>query len=857
MAITNSGTGIKIDANGGNISNLLLSNVNIQDKTIYTVTSLKDGSDTNGDIIMTKASGCIGNFESSHTILCKSTYILNGLTTDIPINNLHLNLKDVKFITKTQVTSDIITPMKGNRQTQIHFKGNGCTWNSKHPDTELIGSTLFFEAGGDGHLGKHKDAIIKDVNMLWKSKTRNEFILGMQQNWDNTNKPSPMEGLRFISNLGNDYISFFTWENPLTPADINNIFLVNPDWCYDVALPGTRPTKIRRSYRRGNVTCNSKSYWGNIILNPTYLWIDPYTTISDNGIIDNDKIYLKNIDYNALGTMDNDNASDIIVMRFNPTVMQKNGNTLENVNISVINNSTLTLFNNIGNLYDKLSCIGITNNEGKIIISEPEIKNYDDTFNNINDSIVIKNRVANKYHKWWEKDTKLIIVHDTRNTIGKNVGITYNDFTISFRKIGYVFENESFNFDTPYFNKKELIIDNNYNNDIQNNNDIIITYNNKITNVELPNKTVTLDEIYNAIINFHGNLNNTMVQTLLPIKQNNGDIFEFDNNLNLIFKDNTLIIKGKKNIKINTNSIINNNIEKIKIDFVDSNGKFFKLICNCEFSIYGQIINSISNEVISNIEFQSCLDYKNISLKDDEVLYCLISGFGYKSKLFILDVNSNFEIYLEKEQLLNTDYTIEYLESIKSYFRTVVDSESLYAVELMGDMSDFTPNEFLAGFAWWIYKYGDLVSIIKYNLLKNGIDTDIFNYGESKIIINMENFIVRVTNDINTNRDDGYYIPIMIISNGNFKSVKLNTHGINLSMPRYTKIEADISTKTLETISNTIKNSISTDESINKINLLENKMNLVTNKINSIDSINEEISKIKTITKKPHGTKIS
>ena len=145
------------------------------------------------------------------------------------------------------------------------------------------------------------------------------------------------------------------------------------------------------------------------------------------------------------------------------------------------------------------------------------------------------------------------------------------------------------------------------------------------------------------------------------------------------------------------------------------------MICNCDFSIYGQIVNKNTNEIITTLPFESCLKYKNISLKEEEVLYCLISGFGYKSKLFTLDINSNFEIYLEREPLLNIDYEEDYLESIKSYFRTIVDSENLYAVELMEDMSNYTPNEFLAGFAWWIYKYGDLVSMIKYSLLRNDI----------------------------------------------------------------------------------------------------------------------------------------
>lgn len=88
MAISNYGSGIIVDKNGGSINNLNLSNVNIQDNTIYTVTSLKDSSDTNGDIVLTKMSGYILNLESRHTFLCKSAYILNSTINDPSITKI-------------------------------------------------------------------------------------------------------------------------------------------------------------------------------------------------------------------------------------------------------------------------------------------------------------------------------------------------------------------------------------------------------------------------------------------------------------------------------------------------------------------------------------------------------------------------------------------------------------------------------------------------------------------------------------------------------------------------------------------------------------------------------------------------
>ena len=853
MAVSNSGSSVLVTGNNNTLANFTPTNVKVQDGTIYTITSKTRGNDTNGDILLSKGSNVNLTLDSRNTFICNCAEINNGLATDAPLDNLFLSIKDATLIMKTGVVSEVIAPMKGNAQTQIHFKTIGCTWNSIHPDTELVGSTIFFEAGGDGHIGKHKNAIVDGVKMLWKAKARNEFVLGIHPNWDETNKPGVLPSLRFVSVDGNDYISFFTWNVNKTPAGVNNAFMVNPDWCYDVALPNTKPTSIRRTYRRGDATMLSSSYWGAITMNIMYLWIDPYTTISDLGVIDSKKSYLNKIDYPNVGTSTIDNNSDIIAMRFSPTIQENNGDKLNGVSIVVFNNNVNTNINNLSIFRDKIAAIGYTNTNGKFMITEPVVKNYSDYNSHLTDSLVVKNRTANKYHKWWEDEAKLIIVYDSRNTTGLNTGETYETFTISYRKEGFVFKSYNYNFKQPYSPLESLVTDVNYDSSI--NTSLPVSYSNGVTTITLPNSEIDLDTIYKEIIDFHSSLESTKLNTILPITQNTAGVFTFNSNLVFNKSADTKIVSGIFITRMKANFDLTFLDSYLKVLYEDINGMNFILTCNVNFSFYGERYTS---GVKSIIPFESGLTYKNIRLKDNEYIDCVIGGFGYITKYVRLTKSSNFEIHLDNDSIVNKTYTTEYLDSIKSYFRTVVDTPTTYAIEIMNDMSAYNATEFLSGFAWWVYKYGDILAILELKVKKLNPLARIYEYGDGYIVNNTNGFKIRLTNDITINRVEGYYIPIMVVDNGDFETLSLNTSDINLSLPKYSENQATISTATIESLIANINNSVNNSLNTNTILVdLNTKMDEYGAKLNSFESINSDLLKLKNNVNKTSGTRIS
>jgi hypothetical protein len=174
----------------------------------------------------------------------------------------------------------------------------------------------------------------------------------------------------------------------------------------------------------------------------------------------------------------------------------------------------------------KLAASGTTNDKGNFIITEPETKDYSNNNSRRTDSITIQNRARTQaYHKWWEKDTKLIILGDSRGSIGTAPGDNYinSNFTFTIRKPGYVFYTETRKMIAPYKPDITLDIDVCYDkNFMYDVSDIVVSYDSltKSTSVVLPGRVVTLDELYIAIIRFHANYQNTDIMSTCPLTQN-------------------------------------------------------------------------------------------------------------------------------------------------------------------------------------------------------------------------------------------------------------------------------------------------------------------------------------------------
>ncbi len=98
----------------------------------------------------------------------------------------------------------------------------------------------------------------------------------------------------------------------------------------------------------------------------------------------------------------------------------------------------------------------------------------------------------------------------------------------------------------------------------------------------------------------------------------------------------------------------------------------------------------------------------------------------------------------------------------------------------------------------------------------------------------------------------------MILDNGDFKTLSLNTSGINLSLPKYSENQATISTATIETLISNINNSVNNSLNTNTILIdLNTKMDIYGTKLNSFESINSDLLKLKNTVNKAAGTRIT
>lgn len=529
MAVINSGGSVEIDAAGvasiNNFTSAEASNIKVQNNCLYTITTGAVGSATTGNILLRKT-GSVANLESNHTFVVQQLrFTANDTSSDPAQAGVHINFKGAKvYLTTGGMDASQIAPFKGNAQSQFIFKGGGTTWNAKYPDVEIDGSTFIYEGGGDGNFCKSPLATVKNVTMLWTSTSPSLFVLGMQQSWLDSNKPDAWRGFTLQSIKGNYLVAPFSWsQNQLTNLRPNNAFQVMADFSYNVSPVGTRPTALRRSYRRNPNLAMPTSYWGAVTVNMTYLWIDLNTTLSSTGEITTTKTYLRNVDYIAgAGTNAGETGDDILTVRFEPTFIDPVGNKLADVSAVITNTNAATSYANaIGNLNAKLAASGITAADGQFIITEPATKDYTSNASHRTDSITIRNRVRTQaWHKWWEGRAKLIPICDSRSTTGVavNTGYAATDYAYSYRRAGSVFDSGAFSTATPFTTSVTLTADVNYNTS-SNTSGITVTYSSAtgVTTLALPDGSITLDRMHKALVDFHANPDNNEAITTVPM----------------------------------------------------------------------------------------------------------------------------------------------------------------------------------------------------------------------------------------------------------------------------------------------------------------------------------------------------
>lgn len=559
MAVANDGNHVLIDSGGvsqvGFFTENQASNIKRQDGgAITTITSNPIGSNANGQILLEKAENTFGNLDSNFTFVCQSMRIKDGVAGDDPIEGLRLSLRGAKVImTGWTGVAEANAPIVGDEETTIVCRAAGTAWNSHHPGTYVDGSTFIFNSTGDAHLGRHPNATVRNPKLIWTSTSPNLFVLALNQGWEiDDPKPSPMDGFTFTSIRGNHLIAMFSMvTSTIAGRQSNNSFFVTRDWTYNVAPVGQQPTMLLRSHRRGNVWSNAEAYWPHgAFLTPTYLHIDLKTTLDEDGVVTNTPTYLRNIDYDAQGTLESHVAVDVVAYRFTPRAVTPLGDPLENCSISVVcTHPNMSSENDIGQMRARLVASGITNANGYIDIIEPEGFNKDYTSNasHRTDSFIHQNRHrAQAWHKWWEPNTKLIPICDGRTSTGAELTESYDadQFYVRYRLAGQRFVERPLNMSEPYINDVPFTVDDNYNSEASTTG-ISVSYAGGATTVNLTDGNHTLDGIWKAVIDYHATIEATEAETVFPFDSWQQGVMQFGSALRIEGSENAIIKAGE------------------------------------------------------------------------------------------------------------------------------------------------------------------------------------------------------------------------------------------------------------------------------------------------------------------------
>lgn len=597
MTITANASNVLISGDGATLADL--TGFTSHFKTIdngLTFLSSSTALATNGSLIMDPKSGPLV-INSSRTFHFGQFKLNYANYTDIDLNDLPTAYADVRgckiVSTMNAPFSEAFVPVISDKYTMFVFKGRGCCWNSVCPTTRVDGSHFVYESTADGHLTAHREAMVRNVTMESRMTT-GMSTLALIPAVKEDGSPMTLPGFRFFNKDGAGTFGLFSWERPHPSGAINPGFDVRPDYCFDVKPEGTKVDYIQRSHRRARATHNATTnnlieYYGKAV-SPTlvYLWLDPYTTLDDQGNVTDTKTYINKVKYEGgIATTDTHNAFDIIGFRWRPKFVAWHGKLLDYATAIVVNNTDKLVATEIGSATHissgKVASYGIVNdgyfNNNSFIARHKETpetiyKNFQDySFAYINPAVSVP-------HLYNEPKVKIIPVFNSAGSKGfDNTSIingeSYTRPQLYVRAKGHIFlkrdmelngvESNQFRMNGPIFEEIQLLEDSNYTLDYAESDIDLISVNVSLNTTDGTAKTkcivnledgeITLDAIYNKIIDSYVDL--LVDGHELPIVQNNTGVLELTDNVELISKPNTVLVAGSKIKHISTKQAIN------------------------------------------------------------------------------------------------------------------------------------------------------------------------------------------------------------------------------------------------------------------------------------------------------------
>ena len=804
MAVINSGTDVRVNSGGvtlAGFTNASASNIKTQDTTIYTITSNALGSNANGAILLQKASGAVAELDSNHTFICTKAVIDGASPTDSPTDNVFLSLRGAKIIMTNDVgASQIAAPLVGDAQTQVIYRARGTTWNSAQPAVNVEGSTFVFQAGGDGHLGRHPEATVKNPTMIWESTSPSNFVLGGTQGWTADDKPAPMDGFSFQSVKGNNLVSMFTWVVNILPGGFpNNYFFVAKDWTYNVAAVGTKPTALLRSYRRTDNATVAASYWGAVTMCPTYLHIDLKTTLSDSGVLGSDPTYLRTVNYNAIGTTAGTKTVDVLSLRFKPTLVDPVGNKLADASVVVLNtNAACSSSNAIGEFRARLAASGVTDATGRMVITEPATKDYTSNTSHRTDSIVIQNRTRlAAWHKWWEAGTKLIPIADSRNGTGTTAPESYaaSDYQVSYRRAGSQFLSGALDMSGPQIATVALSVDENYNAGATTTG-ISVSYASGVTTVALADGTHTLDGIWKAVIDFHADPDRNEAESVLPFTSWVAGVMRFGTALEITGTPDAIIVAGDQVFSIVTTTVSSLGTPgnpSITAVFTDANG--------VRATIKSADGLTLSTRVLIDGSFIDAdmvvAEERVITVQPTSAVRVYAHAYGYQPKIInVVGGNAaSYVITLLPESVVDTTLDTTIRDTIVSSFGSGFDAFSRLFLSVNQDLRDYTPAQVINALHYYVVSQGGLLAAAA--LAANSVAG--FSFIRGGVAIRSPGFYAKVADSVTSTDALGVLVPLSIYVDPTvytamptYTPVELNTSNVVLQYAPWTQQEADV-----------------------------------------------------------------
>lgn len=243
--------------------------------------------------------------------------------------------------------------------------------------------------------------------------------------------------------------------------------------------------------------------------------------------------------------------------------------------------------------------------------------------------------------------------------------------------------------------------------------------------------------------------------------------------------DGSYYLRGKSADLLDANGFAVNVVTRQQVTITEANGVPFSFM------------HSVNGVISSPYTYDN--DSVTIEAAAGDVISYVIGAFGYRPRVITTTISEGkFTPALEIDPAVSTTIAAALRDEVSSKFAAVSEGQEV-AVVVSSDLSAYSPEDVVSGFAYMVYTRGPTLAAAA---LLHGT-ADLYRFGSGSVTSKTTGFYVRLDDQLPPT-DSGYKLPLVLVNDTgveSFQIARLNALGAKLEPAQWTKSEAAIPSK--------------------------------------------------------------